>query len=218
MRLLFDQLQPSLRILSVYNKWLRTSIGAHISVRVHKLLGTTQGLIREGIVEHTTLPRVGLNVGHIPNVRDLAVVRPRPVVRLCLDHVTLRPEDRLVRRRRVHDHGIWAVSEDRSCPSSALANTSSKLVGVHTILLLKLQQPDVSVLFSSVQPGWYIRYLGPERARVFGERMQVQSVKDHVQHVCQTQHNGRGYDERILHRVQCVLDRHIGFRRDQCTY
>jgi hypothetical protein len=53
----------------------------------------------------------------------------------------------------------------------------------HTILLLQLQEPHMSVLLPRVPVRREIRDLRPERARVFGERVQVQSVKHNVRHV-----------------------------------
>ena len=55
-----------------------------------------------------------------------------------------------------------------------------------TILLLELQQPDVSVLLEGVIVRWEVRDLCPERSWVFGERMQVQSVEYDVRNVTQT--------------------------------
>jgi hypothetical protein len=53
-----------------------------------------------------------LNIGNIPGIGDLAVVRPRAVVGLSLHNISFGAEDGLVGGGGVHEHCVWAVAED----------------------------------------------------------------------------------------------------------
>lgn len=88
--------------------------GVLLGVRVHEWLHTTQGLVREGVVQDTALTSVVLDVGDVPGVEDVDIVSERAVVGLGLNDISLIAKDRLVGIWRVHDHGIWAVAEDRA--------------------------------------------------------------------------------------------------------
>jgi hypothetical protein len=113
----FEQLDPSTGEITVStcNADTITVQGIILlSVRNQERLHAAKRTVRESIIEHSSLASMLFDIGSVPGIEHLAVVRPGSEIRLSLNDIAFGTEDRLECRRSVHDYRIGTVSENRS--------------------------------------------------------------------------------------------------------
>lgn len=177
------------RLCSIFTLLLE-QVQPPVYVRVDARLSRSQGLLREGMVQDSSLAGMLMDICDVPGALYIDGLGPDTVIVVALFHVSAGSEDGLECGGRVDKYGVRAVSERCS------------------ILLLQTVQPDMSILLLRVPPGGDDGQPCPEWPWILGEGVEVQSVDDDGEQVGDRDQARREDQVRVRDLRKEVCDRH----------